>query len=159
MDDCDSNTQVFPISACCCIPFQPCLAHGSKYKVVFDSEIYHVVMTISIPTVRSAGYLRENIRKRAGVLSINSRGEGGPGKTTRILLANLSLLHVSIISSTITIIIIIIIIITTKQLTDESGFPRLLSPRVEGDISDNLFADSLKLRKENNALNLRMVCN
>jgi hypothetical protein len=114
-------------------------------------------MTISIPTVRSAGYLRENIRERAGVLSINSRGEGGPGKTTRILLANLSLLHVSIISSTITIIIIIII--TTKQLTDESGFPRLLSPRVEGDISDNLFADSLKLRKENNALNLRMVCN
>jgi hypothetical protein len=55
MDDCDDNTQLFPISACCCIPFQPCLFYGSEHKAVFDNEIYHVIMTISIPTLRNAG--------------------------------------------------------------------------------------------------------
>jgi hypothetical protein len=59
MDDCDDNAQVFPISACCCILFQPCVVYGSKYNAVFDSEIYRVIMTISIPTEISAVYLRE----------------------------------------------------------------------------------------------------
>jgi hypothetical protein len=90
--------------------------------------------------------------KHAGGLSRRTREICGGNRSMGILSVGLSMLHVSVISIT-------IIIITTKQLRDESGLPRFLSPGVEGVISDNLFADSSDLCNESNALDLRVVFN